>query len=1225
MADGDVTTWRPGGSYTPVPGGRGGVVDRLLASHPVVPGWIPGFSHMGIMPHDVTCRRIFSGISRFPRSFHSGPAPYSLHTSLKSHSYTQHDENTARLFRASLVAAMEHLMRVAMEKLVAVKKINSELCYVVKTPISVALAAYTWNGILIFPDRTVKCPLVHRFPTARFYDVIHESQKMYCHRQTSVRANPLLPRLRLGTDRSVAERQDSGPAVYGRTQKHSAKPDAETFYWRQQITVLLTCRSWLADLLTYLAHTEEVRRPQCGETIFLKGKNKTFVEKTGTFLGENGIFGLKRTILCANERFREKIGKFLGQGQSLRTSLQPVPPKEHDPTTAGGDAGMSQSTRLPPAAGSASVVVVVAICARLASAPADNTPPRRLNIVQPAGILIRYTERALAATRGEARRVAHTAAPSNPRTSPGERVLLRGDNGTRGVPSPLRPGHCIVLAPPLRVLVALSTETDSIVLLSESSIQAPIVVPLVTIKIVRLTPLTALQYCYARTTHDPIPSNRSEPISQLQWATPHTTRSSYPRLQYKSDCHRFYIIQNVLLGLRIRPKLSISKPTHDPISALDELPSDLIVCSRLYLVMHGSGTVGSDLPRPFFPPRQTGSSLRRTAAGGMIDSRAEDEQEFSSYHFPPRNAAFEECSGLRLAPSINTVAVGETGSLCGSHLAEMQLSGKVWCVQRGTSAENTDERVCYLTNRGLLCMGALEAMMLGITSKDCNTKLPPLKLEGGQLANVKQRIDISRREARVGALSTTAAEDVGRSLHVRTSGSEELAALGVSRVVIRISQIQPPVSRFRMFQKHEYELDASLRNMPCHCMLPVTAILGTISTPRLPTCWIFPPQSMSPPQSQCFRVLQAPSRPVGFACRFHTLSSIHATNTSLAVVPQSPVVVHTFTSLAHTRPGGLRQRLLTAEFQQSKARQTIIDENLIATSVQLVAIVDVAVIRRIELNTIPPTGCERYPLWQFPNPRRTPKQVLKSPVVPQGGWRGDSIAFLTNSEHSMAGRSVGGEGNRGNPTAMEELPHHQLKERLAYVCLNGERLGSLAPARHRTVFLQGVGNALHGIRTQTLLKNDEQFVNCNYTRLQLFDLGWVGANIYEVLRPTPISNVLNIAYRQKLKEKFLHSRQCSSAVFLSAAALRYGFPHHLRLEVDPLLPPVGSCVGVGANLGGGGIPCGVWRGVQTDIGKYALSKGSECETETENQNDWLVTGVQLNLNAASVGTAANQL
>ncbi|KAJ8898253.1 hypothetical protein PR048_003613 [Dryococelus australis] len=47
-------------------------------------------------------------------------------------------------------------------------------------------------------------------------------------------------------------------------------------------------------------------------------------------------------------------------------------------------------------------------------------------------------------------------------------------------------------------------------------------------------------------------------------------------------------------------------------------------------------------------------------------------------------------------------------------------------------------------------------------------------------------------------------------------------------------------------------------------------------------------------QSQRSRVLQAPSRTVGFTRRFHTLSSVQATNnTSLAIVPQSPVVVHT--------------------------------------------------------------------------------------------------------------------------------------------------------------------------------------------------------------------------------------------------------------------------------------------------------------------------------------------
>ncbi|KAJ8887194.1 hypothetical protein PR048_013409 [Dryococelus australis] len=94
---------------------------------------------------------------------------------------------------------------------------------------------------------------------------------------------------------------------------------------------------------------------------------------------------------------------------------------------------------------------------------------------------------------------------------------------------------------------------------------------------------------------------------------------------------------------------------------------------------------------------------------------------------------------------------------------------------------------------------------------------------------------------------------------------------------------------------------------------------------RLPRCWwptkmivgcthqdggMFMVQSMSC-QSQCSRVLQAPSRTIDLTHRFHTLSSIHATNTSLAVVLaiSSPP---RFTSLAHTRPGGLRQKLPAA-------------------------------------------------------------------------------------------------------------------------------------------------------------------------------------------------------------------------------------------------------------------------------------------------------------------------
>ncbi|KAJ8877974.1 hypothetical protein PR048_022437 [Dryococelus australis] len=55
-------------------GGSADIVVRLLASHVgepgSIPGWVaPGFSHVGIVPDDDTDRRVFLGISRFPRPF----------------------------------------------------------------------------------------------------------------------------------------------------------------------------------------------------------------------------------------------------------------------------------------------------------------------------------------------------------------------------------------------------------------------------------------------------------------------------------------------------------------------------------------------------------------------------------------------------------------------------------------------------------------------------------------------------------------------------------------------------------------------------------------------------------------------------------------------------------------------------------------------------------------------------------------------------------------------------------------------------------------------------------------------------------------------------------------------------------------------------------------------------------------------------------------------------
>ncbi|KAJ8890591.1 hypothetical protein PR048_010100 [Dryococelus australis] len=75
--------------------------------------------------------------------------------------------------------------------------------------------------------------------------------------------------------------------------------------------------------------------------------------------------------------------------------------------------------------------------------------------------------------------------------------------------------------------------------------------------------------------------------------------------------------------------------------------------------------------------------------------------------------------------------------------------------------------------------------------------------------------------------------------------------------------------------------------MDKYAYLPVTLHQHRVTIPQLR-----PVESMSR-QSQCSRVLQAPSSTVGFTRQFHTLSSIQSTNTSIAVVPQSPVDVHT--------------------------------------------------------------------------------------------------------------------------------------------------------------------------------------------------------------------------------------------------------------------------------------------------------------------------------------------
>ncbi|KAJ8891807.1 hypothetical protein PR048_004361 [Dryococelus australis] len=63
-------------------GNRGGGVISKPASHQgepgSSPGWVTGFSQVGIVPDDAVGRLVFSGISRFPQPLHSGVAPYSL-------------------------------------------------------------------------------------------------------------------------------------------------------------------------------------------------------------------------------------------------------------------------------------------------------------------------------------------------------------------------------------------------------------------------------------------------------------------------------------------------------------------------------------------------------------------------------------------------------------------------------------------------------------------------------------------------------------------------------------------------------------------------------------------------------------------------------------------------------------------------------------------------------------------------------------------------------------------------------------------------------------------------------------------------------------------------------------------------------------------------------------------------------------------------------------------
>ncbi|KAJ8881644.1 hypothetical protein PR048_018130 [Dryococelus australis] len=115
----------------PLRPGRCDVVVRLLDSQQGKPGLIPGgatpgFPHVGIVSYDAVGQRVFSGISRFPRSFipallhtYLASPPRALKTSMAFKSahltvnnlYLQCDKNTARQITALRLAAKAHFMR----------------------------------------------------------------------------------------------------------------------------------------------------------------------------------------------------------------------------------------------------------------------------------------------------------------------------------------------------------------------------------------------------------------------------------------------------------------------------------------------------------------------------------------------------------------------------------------------------------------------------------------------------------------------------------------------------------------------------------------------------------------------------------------------------------------------------------------------------------------------------------------------------------------------------------------------------------------------------------------------------------------------------------------------------------------------------------------------------------------------------------------------------------
>ncbi|KAJ8893988.1 hypothetical protein PR048_006594 [Dryococelus australis] len=108
-------------------------------------------------------------------------------------------------------------------------------------------------------------------------------------------------------------------------------------------------------------------------------------------------------------------------------------------------------------------------------------------------------------------------------------------------------------------------------------------------------------------------------------------------------------------------------------------------------------------------------------------------------------------------------------------------------------------------------------------------------------------------------------------------------------------------------------------------------------------------------QSQCSTVFQVPSRTVAFTCRFHNLLFIQATNTSLTVGLQSPVVVHTSLrsrTFARRPPLKIASHWVAAEY--------ISHQNILASSL------NVSETLSVERRSVTPASLAAVGITEFP-------------------------------------------------------------------------------------------------------------------------------------------------------------------------------------------------------------------------------------------------------------------